>query len=93
MIPTHRLTKDDHSGSEAASLCHNVASQTCVVPRVGQTRLLDDQVVVRSRVDVPVRAHWLFILQPLHLEQQTLTGSEAAIGQNLKSTNQNEEWE
>lgn len=47
-------TEDDHSGGGAASLGHDVAGQAGVVARVRQTRLVDDEVVVGSRVDVVV---------------------------------------
>lgn len=49
-----RLTKDDHSSRGAASLGHDVAGQAGIVPRVGESCFIDDQVVVGSSVDVDV---------------------------------------
>lgn len=48
------LTKHHNGCRGAASLSHDVASQACVVGRVGQTGLVDDKVVVGTCVDVVV---------------------------------------
>lgn len=65
-------TKDNHSGCGAASLCYNVACQTRVVARVGQTRLVDDEGMVGSSVNVVVGqgADQLLVFQPLHLHER-----------------------
>lgn len=65
-------TEDDHSGCGAASLGYDVAGQTRVVARVGQTRLVDDEVVVGSGVNVVVGqgANQLLVFQPLHLHER-----------------------
>lgn len=63
------LTINDHSRRRAPSLGHDVLGHARVVGRVGQTRLLDDQVVVDGDVEVPVlrRVNYLLVLPPLHL--------------------------
>lgn len=65
----HGPTEDDHSGCRAAPLGHDVAGQAGVVARVRQTRLVDDEVVVGSGVDVVVGqgAQQLLVFQPFHL--------------------------
>lgn len=64
-----RLTVDDDGGCGAPPLGHNVLGHAGVVCRVGQTRLLDDEVVVDGDVEVPVlrRVDDLLVLPPLHL--------------------------
>lgn len=47
-------TKDDHSSRGAASLGNDVACQAGIVPRVGESSFINDQVVVGSSVDVVV---------------------------------------
>lgn len=63
------LTINDHSRRRAPSLGHDVLGHARVVGCVGQTRLLDDQVVVDGDVEVPVlrRVNYLLVLPPLHL--------------------------
>lgn len=58
------LTKDDHSSRGTASLGYDVAGQAGVVPRVGESRFVNDQVVVGSSVNVVVvkRTHQLIVL-------------------------------
>ena len=48
------FTVDNDCGGGAASLGHDVLRHTGVVGRVGETRLLDDQVVVDGDVEVSV---------------------------------------
>lgn len=63
------LTINDHSRRRAPSFGHDVLGHARVVGRVGQTRLLDDQVVVDGDIEVPVlrRVNYLLVLPPLHL--------------------------
>lgn len=49
------LTKDDHGSRGAASLGNDVAGQASVVPRVGESRFVNYQVVVGSSVNVVVK--------------------------------------
>lgn len=64
-----KLTINNDSCCGAPSFGHYVLSHTCVVGRVRQTRLFDDQIVVDGDVEVSVLCwvNYLFILQPLHL--------------------------
>lgn len=64
-----KLTINDHSRRRAPSFGHDVLGHARVVSRVGQARLLDDQVVVDGDVEVPVlrRVNYLLVLPPLHL--------------------------
>lgn len=48
------LTKDNHSSRGAASLGDDVAGQAGVVPRVGESCFVNDQVVVSSSVYVVI---------------------------------------
>lgn len=63
------LTINDHGRRRAPSFGHDVLGHARVVGRVGQTRLLDDQVVVDGDVEVPVLrwVNYLLVLPPLHL--------------------------
>lgn len=45
------LTKDDHGGGGTAPLGHDVAGHAGVVPRIRETSLRHDEVVVPSRID------------------------------------------
>lgn len=58
------LTKDDHGSCSTASLGDDVAGQAGVIARVGESRFVNDQVVVSAGVDVVVvqRTHQLIIL-------------------------------
>lgn len=62
-------TVHDHSGCGAAPFRHYVTGQAGVVARVGQTRLVDDEVVVGSGVDVVVSqgTQLLIVFQPFNL--------------------------
>lgn len=66
------VTVDDDCCRGAASLGHDVFGHAGVVGRVGEARLLDDQVVVDGDVEVPVvrRVDDLLVLQPLHLRRR-----------------------
>ena len=66
---TYTHTVNDDGGRGAPPLGHDVLGHARVVGRVGEARLLDDQVVVDGDVEVPVlrRVDDLLVLQPLHL--------------------------
>lgn len=53
-VTVGRRTKDDDCGCGAASFCHYVAGQTCVVAGVGQTGLVDDEVLVSPGVNIVI---------------------------------------
>lgn len=67
-----KRTENDHSGCGTASLGHDVAGQAGVVARVGEPRLVDDEVVVSTGVDVVVSqgAQHLLVFEPLHLHMR-----------------------
>lgn len=73
-----RLTVDDDGGRGAPPLGHDVLGHAGVVGCVGQTCLLDDEVVVDGDVEVPVlrRVDDLLVLPPLHLPGETKEGVE-----------------
>lgn len=64
-----KLTINNNRRRGAPPFGHDVLRHARVVGRVGQTRLLDDQVVVDGDVEIPVlgRVDYLLVLQPLHL--------------------------
>lgn len=64
-------TEDHHGGRGAPSPRHDVTGQAGVVARIGQSRLVDDEVVVGAGDDVVVGegAQRLLVLQPLHLQE------------------------
>lgn len=64
-----KLTINNNRGCGAPPFGHDVLRHARVVGRVGQTRLLDNQVVVDGDVEIPVlrRVDYLLVLQPLHL--------------------------
>lgn len=69
------LTINNDVGCGAPPFGHDVLRHAGVVGRVGQARLLDDQVVVDGDVEVPVlrRVDDLLVLQPLHLRRDDKT--------------------
>lgn len=73
-----RLTVDDDGGRGAPPLGHDVLGHARVVGRVGQTCLLDDEVVVDGDVEVPVfcRVDDLLVLPPFHLPGETKEGGK-----------------
>lgn len=73
------LTVNNNSGCGASPFGHYVLGHTGVVGCVGQTGLLDDQVVVDGDVKVSV-LHWvndLFIFKPFHLEHSVEQGQSS----------------
>ena len=69
---TYTHTVNDDGGRGAPPLGHDVLGHARVVGRVGEARLLDDQVVVDGDVEVPVvcRVDDVVVLEPLHLERE-----------------------
>lgn len=63
------VTVDDECRSAAASLSDHIASHAGIVSRVGESSLLDDQVMIdgNEKVRIQRRVNELLILQPVHL--------------------------
>lgn len=61
---TKALTINDNCRRGAPPFGHDVLGHAGVVSRVGETRLLDDQVVVNRDVEIPVlrRVNYLLVL-------------------------------
>lgn len=76
-----KLTVDNNSRCSAPSFGHYVLSHACVVGRVRQTCLFDDQVVVDCDVEVSVLCwvDYLFVLPPLHLGGTERRESEVSV--------------
>ena len=65
------VTVDDKCGRAASALGHHVAGNACVICRIGQTSLLDDEVMVNGHQEVGIQSQVdsILVLQPVHLRE------------------------
>lgn len=62
------LTVDYNSGRGTASLGHDVAGDTGIVPGIREAGFGDDEIMVASSFNDAFGAERLFIFQPFHLK-------------------------
>lgn len=73
LCAVRRLTVDHHSGGRAASLGHDVAGHACVISRIRQLGLGDDETVVTRFLREAFRDESIVIFQPFHLKHESNT--------------------